>query len=33
MISDRRPQFVTRLMKKLNEILKIETKLLIAFNQ
>jgi len=32
MISDRRPQLVTRLIKKLNEILEIETKLLIALN-
>ena len=32
MISDREPQFVIELMKELNKILKIETKLSIAFN-
>jgi len=30
-ISDRRPQFAAGLMKELNEILEIKTKLLMAF--
>ena len=32
MILDKEPQFVTGLIKELNEILKIETKLLTAFH-